>query len=219
MRQLISQNKWFFFPYLVIIIVTGFLLIFFSKAEIHLYVNRYNSGFFDVFFKYLTNFGDGICLPAFLLILLIIRRFRDGLYLVIVFLISGFIVQLLKRSVFHDIARPVKFFGETVHLQLVNGVDQLCCNSFPSGHSATAFGFYLCFAIVSRNKFIKLSMFILACLVAFSRVYLSQHFLIDIFAGSLIGVITAIACYNWIYTLKGNWLDKNLRTINLKKTK
>jgi len=218
MQRLIFQNKWFFLPYLLILLIIGVFLVFFTKAEIQLYLNGYNSDFLDVFFKYLTNLGDGICLPVFLIIMLVVKRFRDGLYLVVVFLISGFVVQLLKRLVFHNIDRPVKYFGEAVHLHLVNGVDQLCCNSFPSGHSATAFGFYLCFAIVAKNKWIKLTMLVLACFVAFSRVYLSQHFLIDTFAGSLIGVITAIACYSWIYSLKGNWLDKNLKTIIHKRT-
>lgn len=217
MRLLVSQNKWFFVPYCLILGVVGYFLITCSKSGIHLFINGFNTEGFDVFFKYLTILGDGICLPFFLLYMLTFRKFRDGLYLVVVFLISGFVVQFLKRIVFHDIARPIKYFGESVHLHLVNGVDQLCCNSFPSGHSATAFGFYLCFAIVSKNQAVKFAMLLLACCVAFSRVYLSQHFLIDIFAGSLIGVITATACYPWIYTLKGNWLDRNLKTINTRR--
>jgi membrane-associated phospholipid phosphatase len=217
MKQLLAQNRWFILPYLLVLAICAFFLIVFTKAQIHLYINSYHSDFFDVFFKYLTNLGNGIFLPVLLLILLVWGKFRDGLYLVSVFLIAGILVQLLKHLVFHDMARPIKYFGETVHLHLVNGVDQLCCNSFPSGHSATAFGFYLCIAVISKNKWIKLSMFILASLVAFSRVYLSKHFLIDIFAGSMIGAITAIACYRWIYSLKSNWLDLNLKSLNRRK--
>jgi membrane-associated phospholipid phosphatase len=183
-----------------------------------LFLNSYNTPYFDVFFKYLTNLGDGICLPFFLL-LTIWYRLRDGLYLIVVFLLSGFLVQFLKRIVFSDIARPVKFFGDGAHIHFVQGVEQWCCNSFPSGHSATAFGFYLCFAIVSKHNWLKAAMLVLACLVAYSRVYLSQHFLIDIAAGSLIGVIVATACYPWIYSLKSNWLDKNLKTVIFKTPK
>lgn len=207
-----TRNKWFYIPYFILIGICGFSLIHFSKGEIHLWLNRFNSDFFDVFFKYLTNLGDGICLPAFLLIM-IWYRFRNGLYLVVVFLLSGLLVQILKHFAFHDMDRPIKFFGDSVHLHLVDGVHQLCCNSFPSGHSATAFGFYLCFAIVSKSNLLKIAMFILACLVAYSRVYLSQHFLLDIFAGSLIGVVVATASYPWIYSMKGLWLDMNLKQI------
>jgi len=216
MRQLISDNKYFFLPYLIVILVVGLILILFTKSEIHLFLNGFNSDFFDYFFKYITNLGDGICLPFFLIIILLVAKFRDGLYFTTVFLLAGFVVQLLKRTAFHDIVRPLRFFGDNVHLHLVNGVDQLYSNSFPSGHSATAFGFYLCFAIMIKNNLLKFSMLILACLVAFSRVYLSQHFLIDTFAGSLIGVITVLACHHWIYSIDGAWLDKNLKTIKLR---
>jgi membrane-associated phospholipid phosphatase len=218
MKLILIQNKWFYLPYLLVLIISAVFLVHFTKADIHLFLNQHNSNFFDILFKYLTILGNGICLPVFLLIM-VQKRFRDGLYLLIVFLLSGFFVQFLKLVVFRGVARPLKYFGDAVQLHLVNGVDQLCCNSFPSGHSATAFGFYLCFAIVSKNNCIKFLMLVLASLVAYSRVYLSQHFLIDIFAGSLLGVIVATTCYPWIYSLKGPWLEKNLKTITLNKFK
>jgi membrane-associated phospholipid phosphatase len=215
MRSLLTLNKWFYLLYLGILIFVGFFLFNYSKSEFHLWLNQYHSTFFDYFFKYLTHLGNGTFLPLFLL-LMVLRKYRDGLFLVVVFLLSGLIVQVLKLFVFHHVLRPVTYFGEGVQLHLVKGVEQLCCNSFPSGHSATAFGFYICFAIVSKNNLVKVLMLILACLVAFSRVYLSQHFLADIFAGSLIGVITATLCYFWIYSLKSEWLDKNLKIIKHK---
>jgi membrane-associated phospholipid phosphatase len=218
MRQAILENKLFYVPYLFVLMVCGFFLVQFTKAETHIWLNSYNSSFFDIFFKYLTNLGDGISLPVLLLIA-VWARFRDGVYLVVVFLLSGFFVQVLKRFVFPDMDRPTKFLGENVHLHLVDGVKQHCCHSFPSGHAATAFGFFLCFAMISKRNWIKGSMFVLACLVAYSRVYLSQHFLIDIFVGSLIGTIVATTCYSWIYTLNGAWMDTNLKTIIAKKPK
>lgn len=214
MLELFKRNRFFFIPYLLLLGSCGIVLLLVSKADIHLYINKFHSEFFDYFFRYLTNLGDGIFLPVLLVIILYTATFRDGIFLVAVFLIAGLVVQILKRTVFSDLVRPVKYFGESAHLHLVKGVEQLCCNSFPSGHSATAFGFYLCIAIVSKNNWVKLAMLVLASLVAFSRVYLSQHFLIDIFTGSFIGTITAIACYFWIYSLKGNWLDMNIKVLN-----
>ena len=45
----------------------------------------------------------------------------------------------------------------------------------------------------------------MACLVAFSRVYLSQHFLIDIFAGSMIGVSVTLTLYLVFYHDDQKW--------------
>jgi membrane-associated phospholipid phosphatase len=212
MRLIFQQQKWFYIPYVFIIMVCLFFVVQFSRADIHLWLNRFHSQFFDIFFKYITELGNGICL-IFLLIIMCFTKFRYGLLLVVVFLVSGLVVQLLKHFVFYDIARPLMMFQTFTSFHWVEGVKRLCCHSFPSGHSATAFGFYSCFAMISKKKWIKIAMFVLACLVAYSRVYLSQHFLIDIMAGSLIGTITAIACYTWIGALKYYWLDKNFKII------
>lgn len=42
--------------------------------------------------------------------------------------------------------------------------------------------------------------FVLALLAAYSRIYLSQHFFADVYAGSLIGVLTTILVYYWLTT-------------------
>ena len=212
MRPPLLQQNWFYVPYIIVMIICGFFLIQFSKADVHIWLNQYHSAFFDIFFRVLTNFGDGILLPLYITIMLMIR-FRHAVFLVVVFLLSGLVVQLLKRFVFADVARPMKYFEGTHHLYLIKGVHQYCCNSFPSGHSATAFGIFLCFAMVAKQNWLKFLLFIFACLIAYSRVYLSQHFLIDAMGGSFIGVITAIACYPWICSIHKDWLNKNLLMI------
>jgi membrane-associated phospholipid phosphatase len=216
MRFPIFHQNWFYVPYVLVMIICGYFLIQFSKADVHIWLNQHHTAFFDVFFKYLTALGNGGFLPVFIFIMVMIK-FRDAILLVVVFLLSGLVVQILKRFIFVDVARPAKYFEGVHQLYFVQNVDQLCCKSFPSGHSATAFGIFICFAFVTKKNWLKFLMLILACLVAYSRVYLSQHFLIDTMAGSFIGIITAIACYPWIYSLHKDWLNKNLLMISRKK--
>jgi membrane-associated phospholipid phosphatase len=206
MRISLRQHKWFYFPYFFILASGFFFVIFLTKSTVHLWLNQYHTIFFDYFFKHVTYLGDGSFLPFFFILMLFIR-FRFALLLVIVFVASGLFVQVLKRFIFMDMARPTKYLGEAAHLYLIPGVQQYCCNSFPSGHSATAFGIFLCFALISEKNWVKILMMVFACLVAYSRVYLSQHFLIDILSGSIIGVITATLLYTWIYSLKAPWLN------------
>jgi len=214
----VIKHKCFFVPYLVAIFTGSFFLVKFSKSEIHLWINQYHTVFFDSFFKYITYLGDGIFLPVFLVIMLLIR-FRDSILLVVAFLLSGLIVQILKQLIFYNVDRPSKYFDGNQSLHFVPGIEQYCCNSFPSGHSAAAFSFFLVFAMVTKQGWLKLLLFILASLVAFSRVYLSQHFLVDIMAGSFIGVLTVFFCHPIINTFHNNWLNENLLTVNRKKTK
>jgi membrane-associated phospholipid phosphatase len=114
-------------------------------------------------------------------------------------------VQILKRIVFADYPRPAGYFQDTVQLHLVEGVRLLYGHSFPSGHSASAFALFLTLSVLSRNRFIQVISFVLACAVAYSRVYLSQHFLSDILAGSLIGVIGTLGLYTVFYKKDLKW--------------
>jgi membrane-associated phospholipid phosphatase len=209
MLSTIKRNAWFLIPYTIVALISLIVLLVYTKADIHLYLNAYYNDFGDFFFKYLTILGDGIFIP-FLAIILTFIRFRHAFYLVLTYAISGLFTQLLKRAFFWHVPRPTKFFEGIAQLHLVPGVEQLGMKSFPSGHSTTAFAIMICFAIIVRNNFAKLVFFILATLVAYSRVYLSQHFLVDILTGSFIGTLTGLLLNRYIASLKWNWLDKNI---------
>jgi membrane-associated phospholipid phosphatase len=85
--------------------------------------------------------------------------------------------------------------------------------SFPSGHTMTAFALALFLSILIRNKFWGVLLLILAILVAYSRVYLFQHFPKDVFAGSIFGVFAVLIAFP-IDFLRIKWLT--LRTQNRK---
>ncbi len=217
MKKSIAENQWFYLPFLTIMIICTIVLLIFTKPEIHIFCNKYYSGFTDYFFSYITNLGDGIFLPLYVLIMLFIS-FRYSILLVMVFLLSGLFVQLIKHLLFYDSLRPLKYFESVCTLHVVNGVHPIYYHSFPSGHSATAFCIFLCFALVSKYNWVKFSLFVFALLIAYSRVYLSQHFLVDVVAGSWIGVLVTLFSYHWMNTLRYSWLDKKLMITKHKST-
>ena len=62
--------------------------------------------------------------------------------------------------------------------------------SFPSGHTFFSFAFAtVCFLY---NKKLGIAMYILAFIMAFSRLYLYVHFPTDVIFGALLGVLTAV---------------------------
>jgi membrane-associated phospholipid phosphatase len=204
LHKTLKNNAFFLLPYLIVL--TGLVPIFilYTKPEIHVWINQHNSAFFDWFFRHITFLGDGlfIIVPA---LILLFFSLRHVVFLLTAYFSTGLITQLLKRLFFEDAARPSKYFRELSPLHLVDGIKMLSGRSFPSGHSTTAFALFLCLALIASNRYIKLICFILACLVAFSRVYLSQHFLIDVFAGSIIGSLGTIAFYQLFYHDDRNW--------------
>jgi membrane-associated phospholipid phosphatase len=206
----LRSNRCFLIPYLILLCVISTLLLLYSKAEIHLWINQFHTPFFDWFFRIITFMGDGLFVIIVVVILLFFS-FRHSVYLLSAYLSTGLFVQILKRLFFQDVVRPSKYFSDQVSLHLVEGLKMLGSRSFPSGHSASSFALFIGFALISQNRFVKIVSFIMACLVAFSRVYLSQHFLIDIYAGSLIGCAGAIYFYTVFYNKNHPWYAYSLR--------
>jgi membrane-associated phospholipid phosphatase len=212
MRKLVIDLKW----YLIVsfLFISSLLLAvgFYGKKPLHLYFNHLNSPFQDFFFKYFTNFGDGLFAIGILIVLLFFLNIRKIIIGLAAFLISGLVSQLLKKVFFLDHLRPSKCFSPD-QLHYVEGVALHSYNSFPSGHSTTAFAIFLFLAFVLKNKFYQVVFALIACLTAYSRVYLSQHFFEDVAVGGIIGIGSFFLSYSIFNTLKINWFDKNIKTI------
>jgi len=202
--KILKDNRLFLVPYLIILLSLIPFFFLYTKAEMHVHINQYHSSFFDWFFRHMTFLGDGlfVIVPAVILLFFSLRHF---VFLACAYMGSGLVTQILKRVFFEDMSRPSKYLSGEAQLHLVDGVDLLSGRSFPSGHATSAFALFLCFALISKNRAFKLACFVLACLTAFSRVYLSQHFIMDIYAGSLIGTLSAIGFYYLFYKSDRNW--------------
>jgi membrane-associated phospholipid phosphatase len=213
MKQLLKENRWFFVPYLIFLLVAGILLINISKTELHILSNKANSLFFDTFFKYLTFVGDGLMI-AVLFIVLLFFKYRYAFAFLAGSLSTSLVVNIFKKVILHDIYRPSKYFElfETYQLHFVQGVKLHALQSFPSGHTATAFNLFLTLALLTKNNGLKLFLFVMAVGVSYSRIYLSQHFFIDITSGSVLGVLFILLAWIWFDTFNKSWLDKSILT-------
>lgn len=79
-----------------------------------------------------------------------------------------------------------------------------------SVHAPSAFAVFISLALFSNKRLWQLLFTFLAMLVAFSRVYLSQHFVMDIWAGALIGCICVAFAWKILKTRENSWLDKSI---------
>lgn len=206
---MIKKSALFINPYIILLAICVFVLFNFSKSEIHLWSNSHNSVLMDYFFSIITYLGNGLFIITFIII---VSFYRIGYSFLIfsTYAISGIMVQVLKRLFFTNIPRPTLFFQHIHNLHLVKGVDMLTNYSFPSGHAATTFAFFLSLSLITRYKLLRVLFLILACLVAYSRVYLSQHFLIDIVSGSVIGVCITMIFYYYYQKIKKDWIHDSL---------
>ncbi|MCE9540608.1 MAG: phosphatase PAP2 family protein [Bacteroidetes bacterium] len=210
-KAIFKTNVSFLVPYILFIVLGALLIVINTKTETHLSFNTLHSSFFDIFFYYITNLGDGLMMLLTVIILLAVK-YRYAVIVALSNITASIITQLLKQTVFNEIVRPKKFFEGIHDLYFVPGVENHLYYSFPSGHATCAFSLYFALALLVENKVLKLCLFFVALLVGYSRIYLSQHFFEDVYAGSLIGVCTTFAVYYSIEKRNRNWMNGSLIT-------
>lgn len=198
MQKLIRHNAYFLVPYLLFALTAGTILLLYDKRDIHLQINQHHNNFFDHFFQLMTYLGDGITGLIVGLLLLGIGL-KAGATTGLSMVGAAGVTQTLKHTFWSGEPRP-KLYFETIHepLRLVPGVENYIVDSFPSGHSTQAFALCCSLALLvpHRYRWAKALLFVLALLIGYSRMYLSQHFLRDVFFGSLIGTtVTLIVFY------------------------
>lgn len=181
-------------------------MLFVSKSDMHLALNSYHNSIFDKLFQYVTWLGEWP--PFFIGPLLLFYRYRAAIIFIGGNVLAFGITQLLKHTFFSNAPRPVAYFQNTnVHLKLVEGVENWLDNSFPSGHTTTAFATFFGLALLSNDKLNKFLFFFVALSVGYSRIYLSQHFFDDIYAGSIVGVLSMSVVYLFMQQRGGPGLD------------
>jgi membrane-associated phospholipid phosphatase len=159
-----------------------------------------------------SHLGDGYTATLAVVTLLVVR-FRYVILVAGSNLLAALITQTLKHTIFDDVVRPKKFFEGLHDLYLVPEVENHLYNSFPSGHSTCAFALYFSIGLIVENKILKFLCFVLALTVGYSRIYLSQHFFEDVYAGSFVGVSGTIIVYLLIKGNKAEWMDRSLRIL------
>ena len=176
------------------IAVTLFLLSYFlGYQEFFLLLNGDGGRAADYFFEYFTNAGDGLMWIPVLLITLFVLKRKDVLPLLISgFVTSTIVTQIFKYLIVPDEPRPIKVIKDTSLIHAVPGVELHSISSFPSGHTGTAFCFYILFCLLLNKSWWLAVGLVFALLVAYSRVYLAQHFPFDVAGGILVAIISMI---------------------------
>ena len=185
-------------------LITGLVLLSqYEKGDIVIWLNQQHNGFLDVFFKYFTFLGNGIIFVIIIIAFLLLSYFRAILFTIAV-ISQTVIIQVLKRIFFDDMVRPKLLLENFNNLHHVPGVEINSFGSFPSGHTATAFTVAVLLSIMSGNRYITVLLMILAIGVGISRIYLLQHFFIDVYFGALIGFLNGMVVWIW---MKGSVLS------------
>ena len=198
---LIKNNKGFFLPLIFVFLVGLYPLFTFDKVVLLLTINRWHATSLDCFYYYITFLGSSW---AYLLLITMVAIKKRAPHAFLLggsnFVCMSLIVQGMKRLLFAHHLRPILLAPAATPLHLVEGVHHHTYLSFPSGHAATIFAAVCFVQLLSSQKSFgqSLCLLLIAVAVAYSRIYLCQHFYEDVYVGAWIGTLTTIVvCAVW----------------------
>jgi membrane-associated phospholipid phosphatase len=183
----------------VFLAVTAFFCIFLLTAtfywgykESFIILNAIRFPALDKVSLWLTELGNGFYLIILALLLACIdkKHWKTALSIIICVIITAVIVQICKQLLFPHWHRPAKLLQDKPIYILLNPAPHH--NSFPSGHSISVMSTATVLSFVIRKQIFEILLAVLACAIAYTRIYTGAHFPADVAIGSLLGIIISI---------------------------
>jgi membrane-associated phospholipid phosphatase len=160
-----------------------------GKNEAFLYLNTNLGLVADKVFEYSSYLAEGwIWIPYFIVLVGLYKK--DKAFILMNFLISTLLTQFAKNFIFTTAMRPMASGLDATQIHTVPGVEIHTFNSFPSGHTATAFTLFILTTYLFPNKYALSIGIVYAIVCAYSRIYLAQHFPLDLAGGIFVALLT-----------------------------
>jgi len=210
MRQLLRNNSIFIALSLMLIIALGAALLSIPKGELHLLLCDRHTPWGDIFYRYYTHVAEWFPYALCVLILLFCRV-GDAAFAASCQALSALTTQIIKHIVVAP--RPLTWFETNwpeIQLPLVEGVEMNRWLSFPSGHTTSFFALFFALSVIVTGYLtektqntksnlwwiaVQILCFAAAAFGGYSRIYLSQHFALDVLGGTCVGMIITLVCY------------------------
>lgn len=184
--------RWYYYPVGIFIVAALAAACVLPYGEEILILNDLRFEPFNTVFRIITGLGE----PYMWVIAVIFYLFRSrstAIPLIVAGLLIMPVSYIVKDKAGSD--RPYTHFqniGKSDQVVVVPGVAlNKGKTSFPSGHTMSAFGLYSMLALLSgrKNRYFLLTLAGLSVLTGISRIFLVQHFLIDVAGGAVMGML------------------------------
>ncbi len=187
----IWEYNWFFVPIAMFFGFCGVLAVIVPYSHELLFFNGLRYEPFNSIFRFFTQCGE---IWAYLFFGLVVLFWKPKYAIVIAFvgLLAIPVGYFIKDVIGVD--RPITYFEKKASLANIVLVPSTDLNrgqtSFPSGHTMAAFALYSLLTLMAGRRYERwgLAFALMAILVGVSRVFLVQHFLIDVLAGAFLGL-------------------------------
>ena len=154
--------------------------------------------FLDFIFPKITVLGNArlFWIGLTIILLIIPAKRKTGVQAAIALVLTAFICNIILKP---GIMRSRPCWIEEIEMLVSIPHDY----SFPSGHSNASYA--VATAIFTRDKKLGIPSFVLATLIAVSRLYVFVHWPTDVLAGSIIGICGGIASFFIVNSIYKKW--------------
>lgn len=221
-ERLLKQKgiQGFLYGFLPFVLIGALILLISKHGAVVLWVNQHSHEYWDNFVAFLTNFGLGSYI-VFAMLFLILVKVQYSVIGLLSLGFTGIFTGLFKKFLFRDHIRPLNYFYYDDFHRFIYVADLNYYFSFPSGHTMGIFSAMSFLAFIIGKRWAGFLFFLVALTIGFTRIYLLQHFFLDVYAGSILGVLsTVIAVWIVSYVLKlqrFSWFCKPVYQIRFKK--
>ncbi len=203
-----------------VFLVLGIIAIATTKhGDVVLFINQYSGERWDALMLFLTDIGLGTVVAG-VMVALLFWKVRFGLTGLVSLGLVGIFTNLGKKLLFAERARPFNYFYYDDFHRFIYTAELNYHYSFPSGHSMTIFAAMSLFAVLAGKQWAGLIFFLAALVIGFTRIYLLQHFFLDVYVGSILGVIStilALVLLHGVFRLdRFLWFEKPVYRIRFK---
>lgn len=155
-------------------------------------IYKLKNPFLDFIMPGITKLGDkGFIWILICIVLILVKKSRKcGISSILSLVVNFVITNIVLKNL---VARERPFANNDLIELLVEAPKDF---SFPSGHTSASFA--AATVIFLYNKKWGITAYILAFLIAFSRLYLYVHFPTDVIGGIIVGIVSALTA-NYIY--------------------
>lgn len=193
----------FFIVYFIALIIGVIAMVYTEKGGVIMLLNGQRTPLLDQVFIFLSL---AVEVPIFigLAFLFLFKNYRASLQIGAAGLLTLITTTTLKALFAHP--RPMQYFQEIDKIDLIQLIPTsppyLGLTSFPSGHTTAAFAMMLSMALIFDKKWVTVTCALMAVGTAISRIYLVNHFVEDVLAGSLLGIGLAMIIHASLEYLK-----------------
>ena len=201
--KFIWENNWFFIPVAMFFGFCGVIALLVPYSHEILFFNDLRKEPFNSIFEFFTRCGEEWAYVIFGVAVFFWNP-RYTAMIALVGLLCMPIGYVFKDTIGVD--RPITYFekkGSVLQLVLVPNMHlNRGQTSFPSGHTMSAFALYSMLTLMAGRRYRRVGLIFawLAMLVGISRVFLVQHFLVDVLAGALIGLLLTTLIWTIFFT-------------------